>query len=391
MTNKTASTLVAICLFAFSVGMLVLFVNSFNLGNSDFIGFWATGKQLVHHECPYDTTAIFRIEHKEGLTGTWPNVSLDMPAAFFLVLPLGFFGAKTGAVLWLSAFIFCLMVSVRLLWELHGKPDNGLHLLCYFFAPVYVCIMAGQLGAFLLLGVALFFYFHESRPFWAGASLLLCTVKPHLFLPFGIVMLAWILYRKAYRVLVGLAAALGASCALSYYFDPQAWTQYSSLVHNNPVILTAFIPTMSVVLRFAIDRNALWLQYAPAATASIWALWYFWTRRATWSWLHNGALLLLVSELCAPHGWIFDEVMVLPAILAALYSAKHSRLIPILFLLMSSVVLIEFLHGAKPVSPYYLWTAPAWFVWYLFARAAAREPSVLPVPASPTLSDSSSR
>jgi hypothetical protein len=371
--------------------MLVLFVNSFNLGNSDFIGFWAAGKQLVHHECPYDTTAVFRIEHNEGLTGTWPNVSLDMPAAFFLVLPLGFFGAKTGAVLWLSAFIFCLMVSVRLLWELHGKQDNGLHLLCYFFAPVYICMMAGQLGAFMLLGVVLFLYFHESRPFWAGASLLLCTVKPHLFVPFGIVMLVWILHRKAYRVLVGLAAALGASCALSYYFDPHAWSQYSSLVHNNPVILTAFIPTLSVVFRFAVDRDAIWLQYVPAAAASVWGLWYFWTRRATWSWLHHGALLLLVSELCAPHGWIFDEVIVLPAILAALYSAKNSRLLLILFPLMSAVVVIEFLNGAKPVSPYYLWTAPAWFIWCLLARAASRGPGVLPVRASLTASGRSSR
>lgn len=367
MTNKIVRILVVICLFSFCVGALVLFVDSTSLGDRDYIAFWAAGQQLVHHASPYDSAALFRIEHANGLSGDWPNVSLDLPAAFFLVLPLGLVGAKTGMVLWLIAFIACLMLSVQLLWKMHGQPNNSLHLLCYLFAPVFVCMMAGQLGAFMLLGVVLFFYFHESRPFWAGASLLLCTVKPHLFLPFGFVLLAWVIYRKAFRVLAGIAAALGASCALAWFLDPHAWSEYSSMVRGNPVILTAFIPTLSVLLRFAVDRNAMWLQYAPVAAASIWALWYFWRRRAHWSWLHHGALLLLVSDVFAPHAWFIDEVVLLPAILAALYAAKNSKVLLIVFVLMSAIPLLELEEGVKLISPYYMWTAPAWLVWYLIA------------------------
>lgn len=381
MKGKTAKVIAAICLIAFTVGMLAVLVNSMNLGNSDFIAFWAAGKQLVHHRSPYDATALLRMQRQEGLTGS-PNVSLDMPSAFFLVLPLGLAGPKAGAVLWLSAFMLSLVLSIRLLYILHGRPENGLHMLCYLFSPWYVCLMAAQLGPFLLLGIVLFLYFHESRPFWAGFSLLLCAIKPHLFLPFAIVLLAWILYRRAFPILAGFAVSLTASCTLSYFFDPHAWSEYSSLMRTNPGLLTAFVPTLSVLLRFAVDRNAMWVQYVPAMAACTWGLWYFWSRRATWSWLHHGSLLLLVSVLCAPHGWIFDEVVLLPAILAGLYAAEDSRLLQIVLLIMSGFVVIEFLKGAKPVSPYYLWTAPAWFAWYLVARAHARKRTRQPAMAS---------
>lgn len=373
--GKIARILIVICLFSMSAGILVFVANSIDVGNRDFISYWAAGKLLVHHASPYDSAAVLRIERAAGYTGAWPNMLLNMPTAFFLFLPLGLVAANTGMVLWFVAFAVCLMESVRLLWKLHGQPDDSLHLFSYLFAPVFVCMMAGQLGGFLLLGVVLFLYFHESRPFLAGAALLLCTVKPHLFLPFGIVLLAWALNRKAFRVLAGIAVALGASCALSFFFDPHAWSEYSWMMSHNEGIQRDFVPTLSVMFRLLVNRNAVWLQYIPAAAGCVWGLWYFWSRRATWNWLHHGMLLLLVSELCAPHAWFTDEVMVLPAILAGLYAAKNSRPMLLLFGLVTGCALIEFLAGVKLVSPYYLWTAPVWLTWYLFATARRRTPA----------------
>ena len=375
--GKIVRILVVICLFSVSAGVLILVANSIDVGNRDFISYWAAGKQLVHRASPYDSAAILRIERAAGYTGDWPNVSLNLPTAFFLVLPLGLVGAKTGMTLWFIAFVACLMESVRLLWKLHGRQQHSLHLLIYLFAPVFACMMAGQLGAFLLLGVVLFLYFHESRPFWAGAALLLCALKPHLFLPFGIVLLAWAFYRKAFRILIGIAAALIAACALAYIFDADAWSQYSWMMGHNPGIQQAFVPTLSVLLRLSVDPNAMWLQYLPAAAACVWALWYFWSRRALWNWLHHGMLLLLISELCAPHAWFTDEVMVLPAILAGLYSAKASPRVILLFSLMTAAGLLEFLAGIKLVSPFYLWSPPLWLAWYLYAtRSKGAQPTI---------------
>ena len=94
--------------------------------------------------------------------------------------------------------------------------------------------------------------------------------------------------------------------------------------------------------------------------------------------MDQGMLLLLVSEVCAPHAWFTDEVMVLPAVLTALYRTQNPRPALLIFCLLTGTALFEFFAGVKLVSPFYMWTAPAWLAWYLFARASNRKEAMRP-------------
>jgi hypothetical protein len=134
-----------------------------------------------------------------------------------------------------------------------------------------------------------------------------------------------------------------------------------------------FVPTLSMVFRLLIDQKAAWLQFVPVIAASAWALWYFWAHRAEWNWMAHGQLVLLVSVVCAPHAWFTDEAVLLPAVLAAVYWADGLGRSLLFFGLISGAALIELLCGVQITSPFYLWTAPAWLVWYLLATR--REPS----------------
>lgn len=88
-------------------------------------------------------------------------------------------------------------------------------------------------------------------------------------------------------------------------------------------------------------------------------------------------ILLLVGAICAPFGFLTDETMLLPAILAGAYRCMESRrpLWPLAVLTVVGVLELEM--GATIVSQYFLWTTPAWLGWYLYAtgrfsrRAAA--------------------
>jgi Glycosyltransferase family 87 len=293
------------------------------------------------------------------------------PVAFFLALPLGLVSPKIGLRLWLLVLLACLSISIWVLWLLNGRPDNRYHLLGYAFAPVLVCLMAGQVGIFLLLGVVLFLYFHQSRPFLAGTSLVFCAIKPHLFLPVAIVLLLWSVSRKSYFILAGFVAAFLASCALSFSVDVHAWSQYSEMMRAGGA-LNEPVPALSVSLRFLIDRNAHWLQFLPESIACAWAIWYFWTRRNRWSWLDHGLVLLLVSAMCTPFGWLTDESMLLPAVLAGLYHAADSRRSLLPLGLMAGAALIEVFAQVPIISPFYLWTTPAWLAWYLYATRYKR-------------------
>lgn len=324
---------------------------------------------------------FYKIERSAGFDSSRPEFMRNAPTAFFMVYPLGFLGERVGSIIWSLMIIAALMISIRLLWILHGKPSDGIHLIGYCFPPVMACLIAGQVAIFVLFGLVLFFYFRERLPYMAGLALILCALKPHLFLPFGAVLIAWtIIMRKTYLLLAGAASAVVASLACSFYLDPLGWLQYAAMMRDEK-LHKEFIPTVSLMFRLAVDRNALWIQFIPAATACIWAIWYFRRNQDHWNWMEHGSLLLLVSVMVAPYAWFSDEAIVLPAILAGLYrlSDDHRSLLP--FLLVAGAAFVEVLAGVSLTSGFYVWTSPAWLLWYLFATSAF-SPEKHTVPAS---------
>jgi hypothetical protein len=337
----------------------------------DFIEFWAMGQQLERHASPYDVSAIVQLERNAGLGANQPRISLSPPAVLFPMLPLGLMRPKTGRIAWFLVLIGCLALSLWLLWRLHGRPDNRLHVLGFAFAPAIVCLISGQLSIFLLTGIVLFCYFYRSWPTLAGAALLPCALKPHLFLVFALVLLIWAIYQRAFRVLAGFTAALLLSCAVTLYFDPRAWPQYFAMMGETRV-MQSFIPTFGVALRFLIDRNAVGLQFVPLAVGSLWALWYFWTRRSRWDWMDQGLILLVVSDVCAPYGYFTDECILLPFVLAGLYAAAESKRSLVPLAVIDAAAIIEVYAQVNIISPYYLWTVPAWVGWYLYATGKRR-------------------
>lgn len=374
---KTRSFRTFVSLFLAVIGLGVIAAVAIAVGaqaavERDYIAYWAAGQQLVHGHNPYDSGAIFAIQQQAGLTGARPNLMLNMPNTFFLAAPLGFLSPGMGMIFWFVATLASLMASIRMMWTLNGEPRNRLHLMGYLFAPVLACIMAGQLDTFLLLGVVLFLRYHRSRPTVAGAALLLCAVKPHLFVPFAVVILAWAVYGRRYRLLMGALGALSASCGFAYWLDPQAWSQYAAMMKSTAEIRQDFVPTLSMMFRVAIDRDVAWLLFVPVAAASLWALRYYWMHREEWDWMEHGMLLLLVSEACAPHAWFTDEVVMLPAIMISLYRADRLGRSSLFYGFISAAALLEVMRQVPIVSLGYLWTAPAWFAWYLYATHQRR-------------------
>jgi hypothetical protein len=344
-----------------------------SLTSGDFIQYWAAEQQLVHGANPYDPNELLRLESAEGLGRNWPKISPSPPVAYILALPLGLVSAKAGLLLWTLALAASAVASIWILGILFGRQASQLHIYCYLFPPLLACLLVGQLGIFLLLGIVLFLYFHETRPFLAGAALLPYAMKPHLLAPFAVVLLLWVLCRSSYRILAGFAATLLASCALTLCCDRRIWSQYVRTMHTVGTI-NVYVPTLSRALRDLVDYNAPWIQFLPVAAGCIWALWYFWTRRARWNWMDHGMILLLISVATAPYAWFTDEALLLPAVLAGLYQAVDLRRSLLPLVLIVAVAQIEIFNVVNVNSPYYLWTVPAYLAWYLYAtgRIGAR-------------------
>jgi len=335
-------------------------------GSRDFVVYWATGQQLVHHANPYDPESMGRIERSAGLAAGYGVLYMrNPPWGLALALPLGFVGLRSGALLWSLVLIGCLAASVRILWLMHGRPRNQLHWLALSFAPALECLIVGQTSLFALLGLVLFLRLNGARPFLAGMSLWLCALKPHLFVPFGVVLLAWIVVSKSYKILAGALVAMAASCALTYLICPMAWAEYSQMVRASG-IEKEFIPCLSVVLSLRFSPHTMLLQYLPAVLCCAWAMTYFWPRRHTWDWTKQGSLVMLASLFAAPYCWVFDQVLALPALLQGAYRTQSRKLLAILGF-ASVLIDIGLVCGIRFISPLYLITAPAWLAWYLIA------------------------
>ena len=176
---------------------------------------------IVHHANPYDGSAVLQIERSVGFSAQSQVLLMrNPPSALCLVIPLGFFGLRAGALLWSLLLLAAMVLSVHMLWRLQGRPCNKLHYLAYSFAPALLCILGGQTAIFALLGLVLFLRFHQGRPFVAGLSLWLCALKPHLFLPFVMVLL--LMGGSPPRVSPARRRNPGARCKLAGRMAPRS-------------------------------------------------------------------------------------------------------------------------------------------------------------------------
>jgi hypothetical protein len=242
----------------------------------------------------------------------------------------------------------------------------------------------GQTALFALLGLVLFLRFYRTRPLLAGIALWLCSIKPHLFLPFGIVLIAWVLISRSYRVLAGAGIALAASFTLTWLLDPMAWSGYLAMMRA-PAIEKEFIPCLSVVLRLWLRPDAIWLQYLLAGLTCTWAVIHYWCRRSQWNWQQDGYILLLMSLVMAPYCWPYDQVIAMPAILHSAYTTRSRSMLATIALVNIPVV-GALMIGIKISTPFYVFIAPTWLVLYLGAQALSRGTNVAKL-SNPALSE----
>ena len=349
------------------IGIVVFGLDRNAATSKDFLQYWSAEQLLAHGGNPYDFAATLQLERSVGFNKYPPLITLSPPVAFFFALPLGWVKANTGMIDWLLLLFACMLASVWLVWLVQGKPESRYHLIGIFFPPVLRCMMAGQLGIFFMLEIALFLYLQKSRPFWAGAALVFCSLKPHLFLPCFLVLLLWSVAKREFRILAGFGAALAVSCGLTLSLDRQIWSQYEAMMHSSS-IMNEFLPTLGVWARFLIDRNAKWIEFIPEVAGCLWAVWYFWTRRDRWDWLDQGLLVIVVSVACSPYSWYTDHALLLPAVVIGLSESEKSIASLALFAVIAGAGLIALMVDIQLTSGFFVWTAPAWLVWYAYAR-----------------------
>jgi len=376
-TSAILVVLLTVILVVFLASRTFLIRN--NVVVRDSIAYWAAGDLLVHHQNPYDYEHVLELERQQGYKEARPLVLRTPPWSLFMVAVLGLVTPLWAWVVWLVVLVWSLITGMRVcraLYQTETMPRNLFPLVGYLFAPVPACLVAGQMGLVLMLGLVLFFYWEKQHPASAGALLLLPFAKPHLLLPFWIVLIVWVAFRKKYRVVEGFLISFTLAMGFALAFDPNVFRHYRDMLQVAS-IQREFIPALSGVIRLLFFRNHFWVQFMPLCVALLWSLIYFLKNRTEWDWRYHGPALLVISVLTTPYAWLADEAIVLPAILQAVlfvYEARtrlniRNKIMLVVFALLNFLLLL-ILRSKIPFSTgIYFWSSLVWFGWYFYARA----------------------
>ncbi|MDT8067300.1 MAG: glycosyltransferase family 87 protein [Terriglobia bacterium] len=344
--------------------------------NRDFIAYWTAGQLLVHHQNPYSDSGVLALERESGYRLAVPLIMRNPPWALPLVVPLGYVSAYVGVLGWILAIVASIVVAVRLLKVVNGNPDSQDHLLAYWFAPVLACVTLAQTSPFACLGLVLFLYWRNDRPFAAGLAASIMLIKPHLFVLFFLVMLIETVATRSYRRIYGILTGFILAISVPLAYDHSVLSQYF-IRSRVSQIGEEFIPSLPGLLRMMIARQAFWVQFVPIAIASVWAVWYYQRHRGHWEWNREGLMLVLVSVWAAPYSLLVDEVVLLPAVVAAIYftggDGRPNKATITVFFILNGIAFVLLFAQVSIMSGAYIWTSTAWVGWYLYAtRPTAR-------------------
>ncbi|NJD60134.1 MAG: DUF2029 domain-containing protein [Anaerolineae bacterium] len=347
------------------------------IASDDYLRFWAGGRLNLHGENPYDLAHISQLQVEAGDTLSNQNsLMLNPPWAIALIMPFGLPAYPISRVIWLLISAALILLASQMLWRVYsGEPKQRwlAMLIVFIFAPTISTLEKGQVTSFILLGIAGFLYFTViTRNDWlAGLFLAISTIKPQLILLFFIALIFWIIHERRWIILLSMIAATLALTLVSTLFNPYVIQQYLSMLVTYQVSDWA-VPTFGSYLRyFWLGLDQFWLQFLPFLLGLIWFIFYWKRYGNQWNWAEQMPIILLVSILTSPYAWTYDLVVLLPAVILAViwliadWKSWSSILLLALFLLINFLDLV--LH-MKLDEFWFIWLAPALFIWYLAVR-----------------------
>jgi hypothetical protein len=366
-------------LFLFVLSCLLLFgvyrFSAFSdLPINDFLEYWAAARLILASQNPYSQTAMYAEEKRFGLNSGKPLMMWNPPWVVPFLLALGALDLHTARFLLFALTFAVVFGCAHWLWRFYGGPANRtwvVWLLTFSFAPAMVSLTSGQLSPLVLLGVVAFLKFNQRMAYFAaGSSMLLIAFKPHLLYLLWIVVVVWAAKTRHLQILLGALLALTTATAVALVFNHAILTEYLAAWHAEPM-LVLYAPAVGGLLRSVFGWQKYWLQFVPAFAGIAWCL--RWLSKQAWNdfnWSRSLPLLLAASVCTSPYGWLFDQVVLLPALIERVAGISRSdKKIAVIWIAMylaanaTITMLLAFRYGM--LSQAYIWTAPLWLLLYL--------------------------
>ena len=341
---------------------------SYALPVQDLAQYWAAAHLL--HSNPYSAALTSQFERSAGIFST-PLITKMPPWAIVTFLPLGLFGYHASFALWSVASVivvgWCAYMAGR---PVQRSAGSALPILPLLYGPTIVLLMLGQYTVFTFLGAVLFCSFaSRRRELLAGASLLLVLGKPHTTILFLISIACWMVYRRRWVILASASITFASASLIAFLINHQVYRQFlerSRLVIHE----TEAYPNLGGILYSISGHHSLAL--LPQAAGVFWVIFYWLKNRQGWDWDHHGPIVLMVSVVCSYYSYPYDQIMCLPALIAA-YSNGNRRAFLLAFVVTNLGFVFYLSNAAGRFGFGYMflwWTGLGWIAAYLLAKTS---------------------
>lgn len=341
--------------------------------SADFLEYWTAGRLNVNGGNPYSPEQVLQLQRElEASDRSRPLMMYNPPWTLALVMPFGLLPYPIGRFLWLFLQLTLIFISSIGLWRLYDGSQEQTWvawLLGFSFAPVLFALRMGQIVPWALAGVVGFLYFERRYPDWAGAAIILITVKPQLFFLFWIALLLWIVRYRRWRVLRGLLLATGGFAMLVSLPNPDVWHQYLVTALQYPP--RAWVtPTWGCILRLLFDQTYFGLQFLPMIFGVLWLLWHWQKYGGSWCWREQMPALLFISLITTAYGWSHDMLLLLVGAIQVAtvvyreqYTSERFTVIAVVsYLLLESMMLA--VHSLRMSEVWFIWVPVVMYLIY---------------------------
>ncbi|MBC7875795.1 MAG: DUF2029 domain-containing protein [Anaerolineales bacterium] len=229
--KKTTQTILGAILTILLIGGMIFMrarisYNTFDFQSSNFTFFWLAGRMVLDGENPYDETQYLAGHETYGIK--WqPNkiFPYPLPLAIFCI-PFGFFSLPTAYIIWQVISLVIVAFTIFILLN-HWKEAAPRRLLVpifasmFFFGPLYLSLHTGSIGALAVLAVlAAILLFEKDKSMLAGIALSLTILKPPQGLTILLLAGIWLLARRDWKAIFGVAIGGLALLVIGMIQDP---------------------------------------------------------------------------------------------------------------------------------------------------------------------------
>jgi alpha-1,2-mannosyltransferase len=292
----------------------------------DFLAFYTGGKLVNSGQSAelYDLRAQ-QVVQRQVAGEEWGDLDIYFNPPFYawLFMPFALLPYKLSVSVWIVSELAALWLSLMILGV--KKPARAFFW-ALTFSPVFSAVSFGQNTLMSLALLSLTYALWRDGKLWAAG--LVCSLllyKPQLILGIGVLwFLEWLLVRRGWQSLAGLALGGIALAGLSFLFMPDASRAY---IEFSRKILPGFTTWEGYPLWNAHTPRAFWQLLLPGLAwlsdglyvlclvAGLAVYGVLWRKfRSQPAWLYAGAICLTLW--LTPHAMIYDwAILLIPAVL----------------------------------------------------------------------------